>query len=104
MVIPDEVAWGSLLTFGLALSGWLIRQDRRISARLTREEHEKICNSKHAEVTATLTRIERSITDEAREAGAYRRQTTKDIHRIDKRVAVMKATLGQPNDDDGEDS
>lgn len=102
MVIPDEVFWGGLVTIGSGLIALLIRQDRRISARLTREEHERICNTKHKEITDTLSRIETAMTKEAEEADAYRKQTTRDIHRIDKRVAVMKATLGQPNDDDDE--
>lgn len=93
------------MTFGGVLATWLIRQDRRIGARLTRKEHEEICESKHKEITATLARIESAFRQEAMDAATYRQRTTRDIHRIDKRVAVLKATLGQPDDpDDGEES
>jgi hypothetical protein len=106
MNIPSYL-WMPIVLIAGGLLSWLFRLEYRLNQGLSREEHERICDRKHLELTKKfdelgefLTRTEqerredRAKTAEAlaassREDREYRERVSNSLHAIGLQVAVL---------------
>lgn len=92
MVIPDDALWSALGAFGAVVS-WLLTVERRLSNRLTRSEHTKICDKANAELSHKLDKIT-SMLEKSNEASLLHRQLMGDsVAEIRTNIAVLQERL-----------
>lgn len=90
MQIPDEAFWGALGVLG-GLAAWLTGLERRLGARLTREEHKEICEDRQAALTQQLANIHRELVRSREESNNGRAKLYGEMNALALRVERLAA-------------
>jgi hypothetical protein len=90
------------------LFGYILRNEARMKDRLTREEHQEICDRSNGQITGRLDEIKEMIHQNAEEAREHRRRMDEHRVRMDtevgsirEKVAVIRERLKDRPDDTG---
>jgi hypothetical protein len=86
MDIPDAVFWGGAITITSALVGYVVRIESRLNERLTRDEHQRICDRSNGDLNRKLDDVRRLL-EESRED---RRRLHETMQLVATEVAVMR--------------
>lgn len=89
MNIPDAVFWGGAITITSALVGYVVRIEGRINERLTRDEHQRICDRSNGELNRKLDEL-RHLLEESRDD---RRSLREIMQVVATEVAVLKGRV-----------
>lgn len=86
MEIPDAVFWGSVATVASALVGYIVRVEGRLNERITRAEHQQICDRSNDVLNRKLDDV-RGMLEESRED---RRRLRELMQIVATEVSVMR--------------
>jgi predicted trehalose synthase len=88
-----DINWPAVtvgLTALVTLGSYITLVERRLGARLTREEHERLCTVKHNQLVVSMSRIEDMVKQGNAQAQKQREALVAKVNTIATQVAVLR--------------
>ena len=86
----------ALASLLIAIGGWCVKIERRLTERLTFAQHESICGKRQNEIANVLEEINAKLDQASKE----RAKSAATIGRLVTRIALVQQKLGLPVNED----